>query len=136
MNSKIFLFFFLISVWTQFSFSRKWFSVHEFVVFLLFLLLKYSFNPWWSGKNEGSHCNFLLSIKASFVTEYMANCWEEGRFFWFWWNIPYISYRSIRLIISIITSVSLFSFWLDELSICEIWILSLQLLMCEDQCVI
>ena len=50
-NSEKFLISFLISNLFHFSLSRKLFCFHEFVNFLLFLLLMISsFNPWWSAR--------------------------------------------------------------------------------------
>ena len=51
LNSRKSLISFFISSLTKLSLSRELFSFHEYVGFLMFLLLlKSSFNPWWSDK--------------------------------------------------------------------------------------
>jgi hypothetical protein len=55
---------FLISALTYFSFSSELFSFHEFVSFLLFLLLLVSsFNLWWTDKMQGVILVFLYPLR-------------------------------------------------------------------------
>lgn len=53
---------FFISYLTQQLFNKKLFSFHEFVDFLLFmLLLIFSFNLWWSDRMQGQKLYFELN---------------------------------------------------------------------------
>ena len=90
-NSRNYLISFFTSFLTQRSLKRKLFSFQESVGFPVFLLLlRSSFNTWWSDKILSVISNFV-SVESCFVTEYMINFgegsrkyWEEGTFFCVW----------------------------------------------------
>ena len=77
-NSEKFLISFLISNLFHFSLSRKLFCFHEFVNFLLFLLLMISsFNPWWSYRMQGAYFSFLVSVEICFASQHVVNFGES-----------------------------------------------------------
>jgi hypothetical protein len=65
------MYFFIFSM-IQWLFSKKFFIFHEFVVFLLFMLLNFRFNLWWSNKIQ-CYFSFYVFVEACFVTNYMVN---------------------------------------------------------------
>ena len=101
-------FHFFISSLTQRPFSRELFNLHECVGYLVFLLLlKSSFNTWWSDKIHGIiSVFFYLLLLALWWT--IWSVWEknplgaEKKIFFvcgFGWNILQMSVRSIWFII-------------------------------------
>ena len=63
LNSIKSLISFIISPLTERSLSREFFSFHEYVDFLLFmLLLKSKFNPWWSDKMQRVISMFFFNL--------------------------------------------------------------------------
>ena len=107
--------------------SRELLSFHEYVGFLLFLLLfKSSFNPWWSGKMQGVNLIFLYLLRFalwqiiwSILEKVLWGVEKKVYSFAFGRNILSISIRSIWIITSVNFIISLVSFHLDELSIGE-----------------
>jgi hypothetical protein len=122
---------FFIFFLTQFSFSSELFSFHEFVTFLMFLLLIFIYCLIWGGQ-----IGFRVLLQLSCVSwdllmsNYVVNfeessmsCWER-RYVLLCLNKIFCKYvRSIWFMTSVNCILSLFSFCLDALSISETQVL-------------
>ena len=133
---------FFISFLTQRSLSREMFNFHKCIDFLVFLLLlKSSFNPWWSDKIQGliSVLLYLLRLLCDWVYgQFWRSIHEVLRSRYILLCLDEIVYRYLLGLFDtycLLTSLFLFIFCLDHLLNGEVGVLKSPIInVCGSMC--